>query len=189
MREVMKFNFFPKEVHKAWIGSLQFTEWSCCHHIVQLEAQRQERLKPVLSPWQTYGETMVSPSHHSPEARPRAAVTWNIASAGEPSWEGPLAIARSAGVSPAGASLRRGVTVNPTRVQQSGAKPHKCLRQHYLGKAICSPGLCAVSAVSREDCAKGPCLPRPRSMSVLHQSLQFLWVKKTGCLEVILPVF
>lgn len=45
------------------------------------------------------------------------------------------------------------------------------------------------SAVGTENCAKGPCLPRPWSVSVLHQSLQFSWVKKTGSLEVVLPVF
>lgn len=71
----MKFNFFSKLVYKAWIGSLRFTEQSRCHRMGQLEAQRQEQLKPALSLWETYGETTVSPSHPSPEARPGAAVT------------------------------------------------------------------------------------------------------------------
>ena len=107
MRKVMKFNCFPKEVEKAWICSRWFTERSRCHHTGQLEAQRQEQLKPVSSPWEIYRETMTSPGHASPETSPGAAVTWSIASAGEPSQEGPLAIARSVGVSPSGATSRR----------------------------------------------------------------------------------
>lgn len=84
---------------------------------------------------------------------------------------------------------KKGVTVNPAGIQQSGAEPRKQLCQHFSGEAIPNPGPCAVSTLSTEDCAKGPCLPRPWSMSLLHRSLQCSWVKRTGCLEVILPVF
>lgn len=110
MREVMKSNFFHKEIYKAWITSLVRRAVPLPSHGA---AQRQEQLKPVFSPWEMYGETTVSPSHPSPEARPGAAATWNIASAGEPSWESPLAIAWSMGVGPSEASWRRGSLWTP----------------------------------------------------------------------------
>lgn len=54
------------------------------------------------------------------------------------------------GIEPIWSQLeKKGVTVNPARVQQSGAEPLKRLCQHYSGEGIRSPGLCAGSAVGR----------------------------------------
>lgn len=95
------------------------------------------------------------------------------------SGEGSLAKGWGMGMSLFGGSWRRrGVTVNPTCVQQPRGAPQMSA---LLGQSDMEPK----ALLS----AQSPCLPRLWSVSVLHWSLQFSRVKKTGCLEVILPVF